>query len=61
MVGDSYAHDVEGARAVGMNAVWLRRAGHRTPDQAEPQAVRTGAVPVIASLLELPGLLQAQG
>jgi HAD superfamily hydrolase (TIGR01509 family) len=57
MVGDSYAHDVEGARAVGMKAVLLRRAGHRTPPQAEPEAVRTGAVPVISSLLEVPGLL----
>jgi len=57
MVGDSYAHDVEGARAVGMKAVLLRRAGHRTLPQAEPEAVRTGTVPVISSLLELPGLL----
>jgi putative hydrolase of the HAD superfamily len=57
MVGDSYAHDIEGARAVGMKAVLLRRVGHRTADQAEPEAVRTGAVPVISSLLELPGLL----
>jgi HAD superfamily hydrolase (TIGR01509 family) len=57
MVGDSYAHDVEGARAVGMKAVLLRRIGHRTLPQAEPEAVRTGAVPIISSLLELTGLL----
>lgn len=57
MVGDSYSHDVEGARAVGMAAVLLRRAGHRTLPQAEPAEVRNGAVPVISSLLEMPGLL----
>jgi len=57
MVGDSYAHDVEGARAVGMKAVLLRRAGYRTLPQVEPEAVRTGAVPLISSLLEVPGLL----
>ena len=57
MIGDSYVHDVEGARAVGMKAVLLRRAGPRTLPQAEPEAVRTGTVPVISSLLELPGLL----
>jgi HAD superfamily hydrolase (TIGR01509 family) len=57
MVGDSYPHDVEGARAVGMKAVLLRRGPHGTPAQAEPEAVRTRAVPVISSLRELPGLL----
>ena len=57
MVGDSYAHDVEGARAVGMKAALLRRVGHRTLPQAEPEAVRTGAVPIISSLLELAALL----
>ena len=58
MVGDSYAHDIEGARAVGMKAILLRRAGIAPlPQRRRPEAVRTGAVPVISSLLELPGLL----
>lgn len=57
MVGDSYAHDVEGARAVGMKAALLRRVGHRTLPHADPEAVRTGAVPIISSLLELAALL----
>jgi HAD superfamily hydrolase (TIGR01549 family) len=57
MVGDSYAHDIEGARAVGMNGVLLRRGLLGPTVQAEIEAVRVGAVPVISSLLELPGLL----
>jgi len=57
MVGDSYAHDVEGASAVGMKTVLLRRAGHLSLGAAEPEAVRTGAVRVISTLTELPGLL----
>lgn len=53
MVGDSYRHDVEGARGVGMHAVLLRRASaHRTEDD---EAVRNG-VPVIATLRDLPRL-----
>lgn len=47
MVGDSFAHDVLGARAVGMRAILLARNG-------APPALE---VPVIASLAELPGLL----
>ncbi len=34
MVGDSYPHDIEGARAVGMKAVLLRRAASPLPDTA---------------------------
>jgi HAD superfamily hydrolase (TIGR01549 family) len=56
MVGDSFGHDVMGARAVGMNAVWLRRRGGL--DLAAP-AARTEGVPVISSLAELPALLAA--
>jgi HAD superfamily hydrolase (TIGR01509 family) len=48
MVGDSLAHDVAGARAVGMRPVLL----HRAP--GEPPAVD---VPVIRTLAELPSLL----
>lgn len=55
MVGDSFGHDVEGARAVGMHAVWLKR-GLRLPEPVE-HACGEPAVPTIASLSELPSLL----
>lgn len=48
MVGDSLAHDIEGARSIGMRAVLVARAG-----RAEPPP----GVPVIQSLRELPPLL----
>ena len=46
MVGDSFAHDIEGALAAGMRAVLLRRSGERP-------AVLPDGVPVIASLHDL--------
>ena len=51
MVGDSYAHDIEGARAVGMRGVLVQRSSQ--------QPFRSGVdgVPVIGSLAELVGLL----
>jgi putative hydrolase of the HAD superfamily len=49
MVGDSLAHDVEGARRVGMRGVLLHRA--RTPLRPVPD------VPVIHDMSELPPLL----
>lgn len=54
MVGDNFAHDVEGARAVGMQAVWLRRRDATLPDD-----LRTLKVPAISTLAELPGLVAA--
>jgi HAD superfamily hydrolase (TIGR01509 family) len=48
MVGDSLAHDIAGARAVGIRPVLL----HRAP--GDPPAVD---VPVIRTLAELPALL----
>lgn len=58
MVGDSYPHDIEGARAVGMQAVLLRRSsGLRHPEEAAV-ASRDG-VPVISTLAELPTLLNS--
>ena len=48
MVGDSFAHDIVGARQVGMRGVLLDRRGAPSPDEA---------VPVIQSLSELPTLL----
>lgn len=32
MVGDSWANDVEGARAAGIRAIWFNRAGTPAPD-----------------------------
>ena len=52
MVGDSVTHDIEGAMQVGMRAVLLTRSG-------EPSAAVVG-VPVIRSLVELPGLLRLE-
>ena len=48
MVGDSLAHDVHGARAVGMRGVLLHRANGPLPDVD---------VPVIRNLTDLPALL----
>ena len=51
MVGDSVAHDIDGARQVGMGAVLLVRSG-------EPPPQRPGAgVPVVRTLTELPAVL----
>ena len=47
MVGDSFAHDIVGAQAVGMRAILLARNG-------APAGVE---VPVITSLNELPAIL----
>jgi HAD superfamily hydrolase (TIGR01662 family) len=49
MVGDSFAHDVVGARQAGMRAILLSRGGTAAP--ADPE------VPVIRSLTELTSLL----
>lgn len=49
MVGDSYAHDIEGARRAGLRAVLVARSGRPDAGPAD--------VPVIASLRELPALL----
>lgn len=46
MVGDSWANDVEGARAAGIRAVWFNRDGRPSPDPA---------VPVLRSLAVSPG------
>jgi HAD superfamily hydrolase (TIGR01662 family) len=57
-VGDSYAHDIEGARAVGMKAVLLRRAVRGPLGSGEARGAMGGdAIPVISTLSELPALL----
>lgn len=49
-VGDTYAHDVVGAAAVGLRTVWLNRSGGPVPGDVVPDAE-------IADLAELPALL----
>ena len=49
MVGDSLAHDIEGARRLGIRAVLVSRSGPRTDCPPD--------VPVIHTLRDLPGLL----
>ena len=49
MVGDSLAHDVHGARQVGMRGVWLDRSQNGTVDDP--------TIPVIRSLTELADVL----
>jgi putative hydrolase of the HAD superfamily len=34
MIGDSWMHDIEGARAAGIRPVWLNRTGAPSPDQS---------------------------
>jgi putative hydrolase of the HAD superfamily len=36
MVGDSWENDVEGARRVGIRAIWFDRSGAQPPDAAVP-------------------------
>jgi HAD superfamily hydrolase (TIGR01509 family) len=57
MVGDSYLHDIEGARMIGMRGVLLRRAARGPLAPEDRQAATSEAVPVISSLAELPALL----
>ena len=49
MVGDSLAHDIEGARRLGIRAILVSRSGPR--EDCPPD------VPVIHTLRDLPGLL----
>jgi FMN phosphatase YigB (HAD superfamily) len=49
MVGDSLAHDIEGALAIGMRGVLVARAGRQPGTPAD--------LPVIQSLRELPAHL----
>jgi putative hydrolase of the HAD superfamily len=50
-VGDDPWHDVEGARAAGMAAVWINRTQIQWPDELPPPAV------AVRCLTELAGLL----
>jgi putative hydrolase of the HAD superfamily len=51
-VGDSVAHDVVGAQAAGLRAVWLNRGGRPRPSAVHPDAE-------ISSLAELQSALAA--
>ena len=53
MVGDSVAHDIEGARRAGLRGVLVHRSGGDPP--------RVGDVPVITALSELLPLVAARG
>ena len=52
-VGDQQFEDVQGAASVGMNAVWINRAGVPADPELPAPAFE------IRSLMELPGLLKA--
>lgn len=56
MVGDSLAHDIDGALAAGLRAVFLHRGDGAHPRQAELLA---RGVPTISSLRQLPTALSA--
>ena len=49
MIGDSFEKDIRGARAAGLDAVWVNRNGRPAPDGLD--------VPEVASLSELPRVL----
>ena len=51
MVGDSFEHDIEGARRVGMRGVLVQRSHEHLPAPPDP------GVPVIHDLSALPALL----
>jgi putative hydrolase of the HAD superfamily len=55
MIGDSLARDIVGARAAGLQAIWLRR------EPAPPPRPVPAGVPSITSLDELPAALEASG
>jgi putative hydrolase of the HAD superfamily len=52
MVGDSWAADIEGARAAGIRAVWFNRSGRTAPAGATP-------VPQISTFTPMAALLHA--
>lgn len=45
MIGDSWANDVEGARAAAIRAVWFNRDGRASPDPAVPVLRSLGVSP----------------
>ena len=57
MVGDNYRHDIEGALAVGMRAILLRRSRDHMPGAVPAGPGTPLRVPVIRTLGELSDLL----
>jgi len=52
MVGDSWAHDVQGARAAGIAAIWFNRARAPQPDgAAAPQLASLQPAGAVAAML----------
>lgn len=60
MVGDSYRHDIEGARAVGMRGILLRRSAPPSGPLGSLHHQHPPDVAVIRSLSELAGLLSLE-
>jgi putative hydrolase of the HAD superfamily len=56
MVGDSFMHDIAGARQVGMRGVLVCRSGDIGPGTVD-QGLDEAGVPIVRSLSELPPLL----
>jgi putative hydrolase of the HAD superfamily len=55
-VGDTWGPDVEGPRAAGIRAAYLRREGHwpdGTCPHDEPATTRTPVIPDLRGLLDL--------
>jgi HAD superfamily hydrolase (TIGR01549 family) len=46
MIGDSWAADIEGARAAGIRAIWFNPAGRPIPARAKPAAVLAAFDPI---------------
>jgi len=57
MVGDSYRHDIEGARAVGMAGILLRRSAHPWGSADLESPPPCSGVPLVRTLTEVPDLL----
>ena len=53
-VGDSWEHDVVGARSAGLRTIWLNRPGHPTPNPGVADAE-------IRTLTDLPAALSTLG
>lgn len=54
LVGDTFAEDVTGARAAGVDAVWIDVAGRGVPDGAERPRWVVRALPELTGILACP-------
>lgn len=53
-VGDTYAEDVAGAHAAGVDAAWIDTHGHGTPKDARPPRYVIRTLPALAPVLNRP-------